>query len=227
MSGHRWYDQTLGRFLSRDPIGFAGGLNLYEYGANSPVNYVDPSGLEPYDENKVFDYLIANGFDQDSAEQLQIAARRVNEYDPNPKGSIYNVADMMRIATPLPSDVKAGGGGRTRPSFPWKKPIVQLRQDVPSGYIGSEADVYRVAIIANELYHFREIKACGDPGTEKDSDKFMFHLLRRFQEGFLNGRLGERIFDPDGVIRDGKWRLKASTRINKIITKFRAKDYWQ
>jgi len=37
----------LGRFLSRDPIGHAGGLNLYEYGANNPVSMTDPNGLVP------------------------------------------------------------------------------------------------------------------------------------------------------------------------------------
>ena len=36
---------TLGRFLNRDPIGFAGGLNLFNYPLN-PVTFVDPRGLE-------------------------------------------------------------------------------------------------------------------------------------------------------------------------------------
>lgn len=43
--GARYYDPTLGRFLSPDPIGHAGGLNLYGYCGNDPVNKVDPSGL--------------------------------------------------------------------------------------------------------------------------------------------------------------------------------------
>ena len=41
----RWYDPSLGRWLSADPIGFSGGLNLYNNVSNNPLNRVDPSGL--------------------------------------------------------------------------------------------------------------------------------------------------------------------------------------
>jgi RHS repeat-associated protein len=41
----RYYDPVEGRFISRDPIGFAGGdVNLYGYVQNNPVNWTDPSG---------------------------------------------------------------------------------------------------------------------------------------------------------------------------------------
>ncbi len=43
----RWYDPQQGRFTSEDPIGFAGGLNLYAYTNNSPLNLTDPLGLDP------------------------------------------------------------------------------------------------------------------------------------------------------------------------------------
>jgi RHS repeat-associated protein len=43
----RYLDPKLGRFISEDPIGFAGGLNLYAYAANRPTYYVDPFGLAP------------------------------------------------------------------------------------------------------------------------------------------------------------------------------------
>ena len=41
----RYYDPHLGRWLTPDPIGFSGGLNLYAYADNDPVNFIDPSGL--------------------------------------------------------------------------------------------------------------------------------------------------------------------------------------
>ncbi len=34
----RWYDSQQGRFMSEDPIRFAGGLNLYAYVQNDPIN---------------------------------------------------------------------------------------------------------------------------------------------------------------------------------------------
>ena len=42
----RYYDPTIGRFLSEDPLGLGGGdLTLYSYAGNNPLVFVDPSGL--------------------------------------------------------------------------------------------------------------------------------------------------------------------------------------
>jgi RHS repeat-associated protein len=43
---NRWYDPQTGRFLSQDPIGLAGGVNLYAYAGNNPTSYSDPFGLD-------------------------------------------------------------------------------------------------------------------------------------------------------------------------------------
>lgn len=43
---NRVYSPELGRFLSRDPIGFAGGFNLYAYAAGNPASWRDPRGLD-------------------------------------------------------------------------------------------------------------------------------------------------------------------------------------
>lgn len=39
---NRYYDPRLGRWLSRDPIGLDGGVNLYTYCHGNPVMFWDP-----------------------------------------------------------------------------------------------------------------------------------------------------------------------------------------
>ncbi len=75
--GLRFYSPSLQRWINRDPIAENGGLNLYAYVLNDPVNLSDPLGLdildslnnhaaESYQRGGVFDKLegvVANGIE--------------------------------------------------------------------------------------------------------------------------------------------------------------------
>jgi RHS repeat-associated protein len=41
----RWYDADTGRFISEDPVGDPSNPNLYSYGRNNPLSFIDPTGL--------------------------------------------------------------------------------------------------------------------------------------------------------------------------------------
>ncbi len=53
----RYYDPQLKRFISEDPIGLVGGINLYAYVGNNPVNQKDPLGLWYVDINVSGGYI--------------------------------------------------------------------------------------------------------------------------------------------------------------------------
>ena len=42
--GYRFYAPDMGKWLNRDPLGEAGGINLYGYVERNPVSHVDPAG---------------------------------------------------------------------------------------------------------------------------------------------------------------------------------------
>jgi uncharacterized protein RhaS with RHS repeats len=46
LAPYRAYAPRLGRWLSRDPAGEAGGLNLYAYASADPINRFDPDGYQ-------------------------------------------------------------------------------------------------------------------------------------------------------------------------------------
>jgi len=43
---HRYYDPKLGRYMSPDPVGLAGGRNPFLYANANPLRFVDPTGLD-------------------------------------------------------------------------------------------------------------------------------------------------------------------------------------
>jgi len=49
--GAREYDARVGRWMSRDPLGFDDGGNVYEYVGSDPINFTDPEGTRRAYEN--------------------------------------------------------------------------------------------------------------------------------------------------------------------------------
>jgi len=61
LTRHRLYSATLKRFLSSDPMGLSGGLNLYAYGEGDPLSYIDPLGLRGQSWSDIlFDNMLAS-----------------------------------------------------------------------------------------------------------------------------------------------------------------------
>lgn len=57
----RYYDSSIGRFISEDPI--KDGVNWYVYCGSDPVNAIDPSGLAEYNVNAPFpEFVHDSGF---------------------------------------------------------------------------------------------------------------------------------------------------------------------
>jgi RHS repeat-associated protein len=73
----RYFDPQLGVFLSPDPIGVAGGMNLYGYGFGDPVNRVDRTGLDPC-------RVLTEGprAGQPQCQGTYVDVRPADEYDP-------------------------------------------------------------------------------------------------------------------------------------------------
>jgi RHS repeat-associated protein len=65
----RYYNPAIGRFISEDPVGLAGGINRYAYTKNDPVNRVDPSGKYDWWWHAYITYhaFIDLGYDSDRA----------------------------------------------------------------------------------------------------------------------------------------------------------------
>ena len=72
----RWYDPQARRFISEDPIGLNGGINLYAYVGNNAVNLVDPLGLwSPGAHDEIIRHGLGNMFSSQDLMKVQSYGR--------------------------------------------------------------------------------------------------------------------------------------------------------
>lgn len=60
----RYYNPVTGRYISRDPLGYADGMNNYLYVKNNPINRIDPLGLAERDWHHLIPQSDKLGFDK-------------------------------------------------------------------------------------------------------------------------------------------------------------------
>jgi len=82
---NRYYDPTTGRYISSDPIGLAGGMNLYGYVQNDPVNRIDPLGL--MSESEIRGLVEANNQSSLSTELILCIIYKESTFNPDAKRS--------------------------------------------------------------------------------------------------------------------------------------------
>lgn len=59
--GYRWYNSSVGRWLSVDPVELLGGYNCYVFALNSPTDELDVYGLSSASENRIRSHLEMRG----------------------------------------------------------------------------------------------------------------------------------------------------------------------
>ncbi|MGC9260544.1 MAG: RHS repeat-associated core domain-containing protein [Phycisphaerae bacterium] len=82
---NRTYSPTLGRWLQRDPIGYAGGINLYEYVGGGAVATVDPTGTSGC--GQLLDQI--NELRQEELKKIAEAGRIASELQRRPQPPWY------------------------------------------------------------------------------------------------------------------------------------------
>ena len=115
--GARFYSPTLGRFMQPDPIGQAGGLNIYAYCHNDAINGSDPDGLDDGDDGSDGGDLSYTGSDPGIFSSPSLPGLPPIFYVPPPSsgGSSSKSGGASNSGSTYSTPVATGGGSSGNP----------------------------------------------------------------------------------------------------------------
>jgi len=144
----RQYDPELGRFLSKDPIGFAGGdTNLYRYVFNRSTMLTDPTGLAVGDW-----WDLPANFDRAEEIGREELARRANAH--NNIGDAMRHAEWMRRTTQETNlfTAWAAGTGHEVEGLWRGQPISEAMMDLHNNAVGRNAGSNSMSVDPSNLW---------------------------------------------------------------------------
>jgi RHS repeat-associated protein len=213
---HRYYDPKNGRWLTEDPIGFEGGLNLYGYCGNGPVGSVDPEGN--------WSWTVKNGLiiGSDNRPWLQFTGENTVE------GAQVG---MAAVGSSFSFGIWDGGKWREDPAFKTSKFFADIGRDaaltaitlgfgeaLAAGKFGANGkkvfDILNKAEKAAEKLlskmhpsDIRAIRSFGKKITEhiEKLDQYIKNPLSMDNKGFLRKAIDEK-----------NWKLVKKIKANRI-----------
>ncbi len=103
----RFYDPQLGRFISEDPIGAAGGSNQFAYVENNALVFSDPQGLWPSRGLRVHQRIISRVLNERATpEELRILMQEQADFDDDTQDEVYAYQHAMRMRGERPEDAR-------------------------------------------------------------------------------------------------------------------------
>ena len=116
--GHRFFDEANGRFVNRDPIGYDGGIDLYEYGNDEPQTDGDPTGFGFYGKAQCAALLVRL---TKAIERYERDLRNLAKHGCNDKGHDKSLNEAKREVDDLMKQYNkfcSGKGNQSAPAIP-------------------------------------------------------------------------------------------------------------